>query len=161
MKNHEEKVSAFASRGKGLGYIAPCMQISISILGLGLQAALHHVNSPWVQPALLTYRFNAHLSCLGVYAQVLSKKHDLNRKSVSELVCALCNTRQPVSDHCSTCGTAFGECSCKHSGRLASCVFSVHPYVNVSVQLGKHAMQCTRPLWLLQPYSLLAPLHGW
>ncbi len=154
-------MSAFACRGNCLGDIVPCMQICISIIGLGFQAALRRVNIPWVNPALLTYRFNVRFFCLGAYAQVLSKKHDLNRKSVSELVCALCNTRQPVSDHCSTCGTAFGESSCKHSGRLVSCVFSVHPYVYLWVQLGKHAMQCKRPLWLSQPCSLLAPLHGW
>ena len=37
------------------------------------------------------------------------KKHELDRKSIAELVCALCDTRQPVSTACTACGVQFGE----------------------------------------------------
>ena len=36
------------------------------------------------------------------------KKHELDRKQIKEVVCALCETRQPVADHCQACGVAFG-----------------------------------------------------
>jgi hypothetical protein len=42
------------------------------------------------------------------------KKHELDRSTVSELVCALCETRQPVGVACANmaCGTAFGAYAC-------------------------------------------------
>ena len=41
-----------------------------------------------------------------------SKKHELDRKRISQVVCALCDTRQLVADHCNTCGAAFGAYTC-------------------------------------------------
>lgn len=40
------------------------------------------------------------------------KRHDLERKNVKELVCALCDTRQPVNQHCQHCSVTFGVYSC-------------------------------------------------
>ncbi|KAL0040618.1 hypothetical protein WJX77_012540 [Trebouxia sp. C0004] len=40
------------------------------------------------------------------------KRHDLERKNVKELVCALCDTRQPVNQHCQHCFVTFGVYSC-------------------------------------------------
>ena len=36
------------------------------------------------------------------------KKHELDRKQITEVVCALCETRQPVGDHCAACDVSFG-----------------------------------------------------
>lgn len=41
-----------------------------------------------------------------------SKKHELDRKSIREVVCALCEARQPVGGSCSACGAAFGAYAC-------------------------------------------------
>ncbi|GMH32753.1 hypothetical protein BSKO_00587 [Bryopsis sp. KO-2023] len=40
------------------------------------------------------------------------KRHTLDRKAVTELVCAVCSTRQPVGEKCVKCGTKFGKYSC-------------------------------------------------
>jgi hypothetical protein len=42
------------------------------------------------------------------------KKHELDRSTVAELVCALCETRQPVGVVCANaaCGAAFGAFAC-------------------------------------------------
>ncbi|EFN57272.1 hypothetical protein CHLNCDRAFT_21534, partial [Chlorella variabilis] len=40
------------------------------------------------------------------------KKHELDRKAIQELVCALCNTRQQVAANCAACGVDFGAYSC-------------------------------------------------
>lgn len=40
------------------------------------------------------------------------KRHELDRKTVKELVCALCDARQPVSQHCQQCHVAFGAYTC-------------------------------------------------
>ncbi|KAL4441825.1 hypothetical protein ABPG77_003741 [Micractinium sp. CCAP 211/92] len=40
------------------------------------------------------------------------KKHELDRKAIQELVCALCETRQPVSARCTACGVDFGAYAC-------------------------------------------------
>ena len=34
------------------------------------------------------------------------------RKDVKELICALCDTRQPVAPHCASCGVSFGAYHC-------------------------------------------------
>ena len=41
-------------------------------------------------------------------------RHQLDRSRVSEIVCGLCSTRQPVSSFCTnaSCGTTFGEYTC-------------------------------------------------
>jgi RING finger and CHY zinc finger domain-containing protein 1 len=44
--------------------------------------------------------------------QDAQKRHILDRKAVKEVVCALCNTRQPVAGSCNSCGVAFGAYSC-------------------------------------------------
>ncbi len=36
------------------------------------------------------------------------QKHELDRKAIQELVCALCDTRQPVTASCTACGVDFG-----------------------------------------------------
>ena len=38
------------------------------------------------------------------------KRHELDRKKITTLVCALCDTRQPVGDHCLACGVSVGVC---------------------------------------------------
>ena len=48
--------------------------------------------------------------CLPV--QDPKRRHELDRKTVKELICALCNTRQPVSQHCQHCHVAFGTYTC-------------------------------------------------
>lgn len=40
------------------------------------------------------------------------KRHDLERKKVKELVCALCDKRQPVSQQCQQCQVTFGVYTC-------------------------------------------------
>lgn len=40
------------------------------------------------------------------------KKHELDRKAIQELVCALCQARQPVSASCVACGVDFGAYAC-------------------------------------------------
>jgi RING finger/CHY zinc finger protein 1 len=59
-----------------------------------------------------------------------SKRHELDRTSVRELVCALCELRQPVAGACSGCGISFGAYAC-----LACCFFdddlkvqNMHPF---------------------------------
>lgn len=41
-----------------------------------------------------------------------SKRHELERTAVRELVCALCDTRQPASRACTACGASFGAYAC-------------------------------------------------
>ena len=41
-----------------------------------------------------------------------SRKHELDRKRITEVVCALCETRQPVGSECTSCGVTFGAYSC-------------------------------------------------
>ncbi|KAF5841208.1 zinc-ribbon-domain-containing protein [Dunaliella salina] len=38
--------------------------------------------------------------------------HTLDRKAVKELICALCETRQPAGRTCISCGVAFGQYTC-------------------------------------------------
>ena len=40
------------------------------------------------------------------------KKHQLIRRDVREVVCLLCNTRQPVARECNTCAVEFGAYYC-------------------------------------------------
>jgi len=40
------------------------------------------------------------------------KKHELDRKCISEVVCALCSTRQAVGSECALCGVSFGAYAC-------------------------------------------------
>lgn len=40
------------------------------------------------------------------------KRHVLDRKAIREVVCALCNTRQPAATNCNKCGVGFGKYSC-------------------------------------------------
>lgn len=42
----------------------------------------------------------------------LQNAHELDRTAVREVVCALCNTRQPIATHCASCHVAFGEYAC-------------------------------------------------
>ena len=44
--------------------------------------------------------------------QVPYKRHELERSTVQEVVCALCDKRQPIGAHCSSCGVAFGAYYC-------------------------------------------------
>jgi len=48
----------------------------------------------------------------GLVSQDPQKRHRLDRKLVTEVVCALCDTRQPVAQECSSCGVSFGRYSC-------------------------------------------------
>ena len=41
-----------------------------------------------------------------------AKRHELVRADVREVICVLCDTRQPVSRSCTKCSTSFGEYSC-------------------------------------------------
>ena len=41
-----------------------------------------------------------------------SKRHELDRTRVREVVCALCALRQPVGATCVRCGVAFGAYTC-------------------------------------------------
>nr|CAG4649324.1 EOG090X05XL [Scapholeberis mucronata] len=38
--------------------------------------------------------------------------HTLNRKNVDEIMCSVCETKQPVQQHCSNCGILFGQYFC-------------------------------------------------
>eukprot|EP00887_Chlorella_sp_A99_P003656 scaffold7.g3656.t1 len=40
------------------------------------------------------------------------RRHELDRKRIATLVCAVCDTSQPVGDHCASCGVSFGAYSC-------------------------------------------------
>ena len=40
------------------------------------------------------------------------KRHELVRKDVREVICAICETRQPVAAACRHCHTAFGQYVC-------------------------------------------------
>ncbi|KAK9808870.1 hypothetical protein WJX72_005504 [[Myrmecia] bisecta] len=42
----------------------------------------------------------------------VSRRHDLDRTKVSEVICALCNTRQPAGTTCTECGVSFGVYTC-------------------------------------------------
>lgn len=44
--------------------------------------------------------------------QDAAKRHTMDRKQVREVVCALCDTRQPVAASCSSCGVGFGRYVC-------------------------------------------------
>lgn len=37
--------------------------------------------------------------------------HAVNRKAITELICTLCETRQPVQAKCQKCGIRFGKVS--------------------------------------------------
>lgn len=41
-----------------------------------------------------------------------AEDHAVNRKEVTELICTLCNTRQPVQAECQNCGIRFGKYTC-------------------------------------------------
>ena len=41
------------------------------------------------------------------------KAHQMDRTKVQEVVCALCDERQPVAAKCSKCGTTFGGYFCE------------------------------------------------
>ena len=41
-----------------------------------------------------------------------AKRHELSRKDVKEVVCAICDLKQPISDFCSGCQTSFGAWAC-------------------------------------------------
>ena len=41
-----------------------------------------------------------------------SKRHALDRRTVAEVICALCDLRQPVAEACRACGVRFGRYAC-------------------------------------------------
>jgi CHY zinc finger len=56
-------------------------------------------------------------ACARAYARGLAdqdpkKRHELDRRAVSELVCALCGERQPSGAVCRSCSVAFGAYTC-------------------------------------------------
>lgn len=46
------------------------------------------------------------------YVQDPAKQHELDRKGIKEVVCAVCDKRQPLGTFCMACGVAFGEYAC-------------------------------------------------
>ncbi|VVC93653.1 RING finger and CHY zinc finger domain-containing protein 1-like isoform X1 [Leptidea sinapis] len=46
------------------------------------------------------------------YCHDENEQHYFNRKSVTELICTECDTRQKVQDACESCGVRFGKYSC-------------------------------------------------
>lgn len=50
----------------------------------------------------------AHTDNIGHRAQDPKLRHELDRRAVRELICAMCNTRQAKIDQCRVCGVAFG-----------------------------------------------------
>jgi RING finger/CHY zinc finger protein 1 len=42
----------------------------------------------------------------------VEKQHTLERRKVQEVVCAMCDVRQKIADHCCACGVAFGAYVC-------------------------------------------------
>ncbi len=52
------------------------------------------------------------LSHADVGMQDSSKRHELDRTKVREVVCALCDLRQPVGETCVGCGVQFGAYTC-------------------------------------------------
>lgn len=40
------------------------------------------------------------------------EEHTLNRKNVDEIMCSVCETKQPVQQNCSNCGILFGQYFC-------------------------------------------------
>lgn len=44
--------------------------------------------------------------------QDLKKRHEIVRKDITHVVCALCDTKQPVGHYCTSCGVSFGQYSC-------------------------------------------------
>uniref|UniRef100_A0A061R754 Ring finger and CHY zinc finger domain-containing protein 1 n=1 Tax=Tetraselmis sp. GSL018 TaxID=582737 RepID=A0A061R754_9CHLO len=42
----------------------------------------------------------------------ITKRHELDRRQVREVVCAVCDKRQPVSPRCESCGVSFGKYVC-------------------------------------------------
>lgn len=53
-----------------------------------------------------------HKPHIPVAMQDPKKRHELDRKTVKELVCGLCDTRQPCSPTCQQCGVKFGKYTC-------------------------------------------------
>lgn len=45
-------------------------------------------------------------------AQDWAKKHELDRKRITQVVCALCGERQAVGTACTACGASFGAYAC-------------------------------------------------
>lgn len=41
-----------------------------------------------------------------------NEKHKINRHAVSEIICLVCDTRQPVNRNCASCGVEFGKYYC-------------------------------------------------
>lgn len=46
--------------------------------------------------------------------------HAVNRKAITELICTLCETRQPVQADCQKCGIRFGKVSVSFPDRRPS-----------------------------------------
>ena len=65
-----------------------------------------------------------------------SKRHQLVRTDVKELVCALCDLRQPVSAACADCRTAFGQYTC------LQCNFFEDDFSKGAHDAGVHCMGC-------------------
>lgn len=40
------------------------------------------------------------------------KRHEMDRKLVEEVLCAMCGDRQPVARHCRKCLASFGAYAC-------------------------------------------------
>lgn len=77
------------------------------------------------------------------------KRHQLDRKQVAEVICALCDTQQPVSASCSSCGVTFGRYSCMQVGsklqvgtlQLGSWFAWVSAYCAVEISHGLYHVQ--------------------
>ena len=39
--------------------------------------------------------------------------HEIDRREIREVICAVCDERQPVGSDCRLCGVSFGAYSCK------------------------------------------------
>ena len=71
-------------------------------------------------------------------------RHMLDRKAVQEVVCALCNVKQPIGLECSSCGVEFGQYSClmwvkppTHTPYSTTCSSNAYPRSEDSLFLSK------------------------
>ena len=76
-----------------------------------------HVNlNTWRKSKLICLSFFQTPCCNKVYTcrfcHDKEETHTVNRKEVTELICVLCDTRQPVQATCQNCHCRFGKYTC-------------------------------------------------
>lgn len=111
-----EEEEAGGAAGGGAGAAAWAIRDPVADAGLGKHGCAHYRRRcRLVAPCCGGEAFwcrHCHNAAKDDGEQDPSKRHALDRRTVAEVICALCDLRQPVAEACRACGVRFGRYAC-------------------------------------------------